>query len=267
MVFETSYIWVALMGFVAHFIQGCTGFGGTVIASPVVTGLLGADVGVCFGTLITLPMLYILGFRYFRDVAWKELGKIIVLMAPGMIVGNIIFSRISAEQAKFTIGFIVTAIALKNIYNAFIRDPRLQKNGTAKASEATADNKAIVVMRYAALLLGGCVHGAFNIGGPLVTVYTIYSVKDKTAFRATMTWVWIIMNTFFNAFSQLLAGRYATPVLWSALAISFPLAAIGFYLGHVFSGKINREVFLKIVYVCLLIVGGDMFVRAALVLL
>lgn len=269
MTFEFSYVIVGLMEIVSHFVQGCTGFGATVIAAPVVTGLLGTDVGVPYGTLVTMPMLYVLGIKCFKEVAWKDLLKICVLMAPGMIIGNMIFGSISPTYAKIAIGGVVTGIALKNIYNAFIRDPKRIKEGYDPESEeelAKANSTPMKIFRYACLLVGGCVHGAFNIGGPLITVYTLYSVKDKSAFRATMTWVWIIMNTCFNMVSQYSQGRYATPVLWSALAIGVPLAAVGFYLGHLFHKKINRELFLKCVYVCLLIVGGDMFIRALMAL-
>lgn len=269
MTFDFSYVLVGLMEIISHFVQGCTGFGATVIAAPVVTGLLGTDVGVPYGTLITMPMLYFLGIKCFKQVAWKDLLKICILMAPGMIIGNMIFGSISPVHAKVAIGGIVTAIALKNIYNAFIRDPKRIKEGYDPESEeeqAKANTPLMKAFRYGCLLLGGCVHGAFNIGGPLITVYTLYSVKDKSCFRATMTWVWIIMNTCFNMVSQYSQGRYDTPVLWSALAIGVPLAALGFYLGHLFHKKINREQFLKCVYVCLLIVGGDMFIRALLAL-
>ena len=263
MTFDFSYILVGLMEIFSHFVQGCTGFGATVIAAPVVTGLLGTDVGVPYGTLVTMPMLYVLGIKCFKEVSWKDLLKICILMAPGMLVGNILFAKIPATYAKVAIGFIVTAIALKNCYNAFIRDTR-KKNQEQTEETVNPDSTAMKIFRYGCLLLGGCVHGAFNIGGPLITVYTIYSVKDKGAFRATMTWVWILMNTCFNMVAQFTSGRYDTPILWSALAIGVPMAAVGFFLGHLFHKKINRELFLKCVYVCLLVVGGDMFIRALL---
>lgn len=267
MVFDFNYILIGLMEIISHFVQGCTGFGATVIAAPVVTGLLGADVGTCYGTLITMPLIYILAILQWKQISWKDLLKICILMAPGMLIGNLLFGSIPANWAKVCIGGIVTAIALKNLYNAFIRDPKRAKEGWDPESpeeQAKANSLGMKIFRYACLLVGGCVHGAFNIGGPLITVYTLYSVKDKTKFRATMTMVWVIMNTCFNIVSQYTAGRYDTPILWSALAIGVPLAAVGFYLGHLFHTKINREQFLKCVYVCLLVVGGDMFVRALL---
>ncbi|MDU1326209.1 MAG: sulfite exporter TauE/SafE family protein [Clostridiales bacterium] len=260
--FELNFLWIGLIEIFSHFVQGCTGFGATVIAAPVVTGLLGTAEGVPYGTLITMPMLYVLGIKAFKQVSWKDLAKIVILMAPGVLVGHYLFLNISPNTAKVCIGFIVTCIALRGVYQKFVLEPRKAKQADAVEAEKP-ETMARKVFRYGCLLLGGAIHGAFNIGGPLVTVYTIYSVKDKSSFRATMTWVWIIINTCFNMVNQYRTGQW-TEHMWWALAVGVPLAAIGFYLGGVFHKKINHDTFLKLVYVVLTIVGGDMFVRALL---
>lgn len=105
-------------------------------------------------------------------------------------------------------------------------------------------------------------HGAFNIGGPLITVYTIAAVKEKEKFRNTMNMVWVILNTW-NAFSQFRNG-VITPHLLSALAVGVPMAAVGFFLGMAFLKKINRETFLRVVYCVLLFVGGNMLITSLL---
>lgn len=262
--FELNFLWIGLVEIFSHFVQGCTGFGATVIQAPVATGLLGTAEGVPFGTLITMPMLYVLGIKAFKQVSWKDLAKIVILMAPGVLVGHRLFLSISANTAKVCIGFIVTCIALRGVLQKFVFEPRKAKQGdVVEEKEDKPESVGMKVFRYGCLLLGGAVHGAFNIGGPLVTVYTIYSVKDKSSFRATMTWVWIIINTCFNMVNQYLTGQW-TEHMWWALAWCVPMAAVGFYLGAVFHKKINHDTFLKFVYVVLMIVGGDMFIRALL---
>ena len=88
MTFEFNFVLVGLMQIVGFFVQGCTGFGCTVIAAAVTNGLLGTTEGVPYGTLITLPFLYFLGIKAFKEVSWKDLAKIIVLCMPGILVGN-----------------------------------------------------------------------------------------------------------------------------------------------------------------------------------
>lgn len=253
--FEFKFILIGLMQIFGFFIQGCTGFGCTVIAAPVVTGLLGTAEGVPYGTIITLPFLYFLGAKVFREVSWKDLLKIVVLCAPGIFLGNYLFYKISPTTAKICIGAMVTFIALMNIYKHIIKPLVLKKVETEEAPD-TPVKKAL---RYGCLILGGIVHGAFNIGGPLITVYTIEAVKEKEKFRNTMNFVWIVLNTF-NAITQFKNGAW-TPHMWSALAVGIPMAAVGFFLGMAFLKKINREQFLRIVYCVLLFIGGDMLIR------
>lgn len=259
MTFEWSFVLVGLMQVVGYFVQGCTGFGCAVIAAPVTTGLLGTTVGVPYATLMTLPTLIFLGLKTIRDVSWKDLAKIVILCAPGLLFGNYLFYRISPNVAKIGIGAMVTIIALMNIYKWIVKPIILKQE--VKEVEDTPLRK---VFRYGCLLLGGIVHGAFNIGGPLITVYTIEAVTDKEKFRNTMTWVWIVLNIV-NAFNQYRNGLF-TPYLFSALAVGLPLAILGFVLGIMFLKKINREQFLRIVYVVLLIIGGDMLIRSLLAL-
>ena len=72
-----------------------------------------------------------------------------------------------------------------------------------------------------------------------------------------------MITDLLNAFSHFRQGLW-TPYLGSALLVALPLAAIGFFAGVKFLDKINRVTFLRIVYVVLLVVGGNMLIRAIL---
>lgn len=252
MVFETGFIWVGLMNLVSFFIQGCTGFGSTVIAAAVTNGILGTKTGVPFGTMITIPLFIVLCLKERKNVAWKDLGKIVLFCIPGLFIGSKLFYSMDPAVAKIAIGALITFIALMNIYKSIIKPLVLKK----PEQENPVDTTGKKILRYGCLALGGIVHGAFNIGGPLITVYTIYAVKDKESFRNTMTWVWLVLNCI-NAFNQLRNGAW-TPRLAGALAVGLPMAVVGFVLGIYFLKKINKETFLRIVYCVLLFVGANM---------
>ncbi|HEY9575299.1 MAG TPA: sulfite exporter TauE/SafE family protein [Lachnospiraceae bacterium] len=261
MSFEIAFILVGLMQIFGFFVQGCTGFGCTVIAAPVTNGLLGTAEGVPYGTLITLPFLYFLGVKARKEVSWKDLLKIIVLCAPGILIGNYLFFTIPELAAKLAIGAMVTLIALMNIVKHIINPLVLKK----QVVEETVDTTGKKIFRYGCLILGGIVHGAFNIGGPLITVYTIEAVKDKKKFRNTMNMVWVILNTW-NAITQYRNGAWNIH-LGSALLVGIPCAALGFFLGMAFLKKINKETFLRIVYCVLLFIGLSMLITNIKVLL
>lgn len=260
MTFEFDFILVGLMQIIGFFVQGCTGFGCTVIAAAVTNGLLGTTAGVPYGTLLTLPFMYYLAIKARKEVAWKDLGKIILMCLPGIIIGNFLFYVISPDVAKICIGAMVTLIALMNIYKCIIKPLVLKVE-----EKEEVDTPVKKALRYGCLALGGVVHGAFNIGGPLITVYTISAVKEKEKFRNTMNMVWVILNTW-NAISQFRSG-VVTPYVLSALAVGLPMAAIGFFLGMAFLKKSNREQFLRIVYCVLLFVGGNMLFTSLMAVL
>lgn len=251
-IFKFDYVLVGLMQVVGFFVQGTTGFGCTVIAAAVTNGLLGTTMGVPYGTAITIPFLCWLAIKGREDISWKDLAKIVALCAPGIFLGQYLFYQISPQTAKILIGAMVTVIAVMNLHKHVVK-PLIIKD--IEEGEV-ADTLLKKVFRYGCLILGGIVHGAFNIGGPLITVYTLEAVQDKKKFRNTMTMLWVVLNSW-NMFNQYQNGAF-TSELNSALLIGLPMAGIGFYFGMRFLEKINREQFLRIVYVVLFIIGTNM---------
>ncbi|MFR2485127.1 MAG: sulfite exporter TauE/SafE family protein, partial [Hungatella sp.] len=81
----------------------------------------------------------------------------------------------------------------------------------------------------------------------------------------TMNMVWVVLNTW-NIYTQFRNGAF-TPRMWSALAIGLPCAAIGFFLGMGFLKRINREQFLRIVYLVLLFIGANMLITSLMAVL
>ena len=252
MTFEIGFLLVGLMQVIGFFVEGTAGFGCTVIAAPVTNGILGTTVGVPYGTIICIPFLYILAYKERKNISWKDLAKIVALCAPGIFIGQKLFYSISPNAAKISIGTMICLIAIMNIHKHIIKPLVLKE----VEDEDAPDTMGKKVFRYSCLVLGGIVHGAFTIGGPLITVYTLSAVKDKRKFRNTMSALWCILNTW-NAFTQYQNGAVTT-YLMSALLIGMPLGGIGFFAGVMFLEKINKEQFLRLVYMILMIIGFNM---------
>lgn len=256
MEFSMDFIWLAAVQLCAFFVQGVTGFGCTVLSAPFHSVMLSSSAtGTAFATFLTIPTLLFLGIKEFKNVAWKDFFNIVLLCAPGIIVGNLIVGSLDETIVRVAIGSVVTFIAVMNIYKHIIAPLVLKKESQEDAPD-TAFKKGL---RYAALIIGGIVHGAFTIGGPLMTVYTLEAVKDKEKFRNTMTWVWITLNSY-NVMNHIRAGLY-TQEMMTATAISLPFAFLGLILGMKVLSKIERITFLRAVYVVLLIIGVDFLMK------
>jgi len=217
--FTMNYFLCGIAQLFSHIILGCTGFGGTVVAAPFTQKFLGISIAIPFGNLVTFPVLIVILAKEYKKIDWKNLIIIVAVMCLGLPIGQALFLQMSANVAKVCIGLIVTIVALLGVYKMFVKIPRLEKSGV-EVDENKPDTMANKIIRYGCLFLGGIVHGAFVIGGPLVTVYTIAAVKEKSKFRATMTMVWMIINTLntINAYrtDQLVPG------VWKALVLGIP---------------------------------------------
>ena len=240
MIFELKMLFIGMLQSFGYFVEGCAGFGGSVISSPINAALIGPDTSIPFATMLALPVLYYSAITGFKTTSWKDLGKILLFMAPGFILGNYLGIIINADMAKIGIGGAVTSIALMNIW------------------------KHIIKFRYTCLIIGATVHGAFTIGGPLITVYTLNAVKEKYRFRSTMLTMWCILDTI-NAVRHCVTGRW-TPEVLGYFVCAVPFTILGYYFGIKLLHKVNRAQFLRFIYVVLLGTGGSMFVTSLLAL-
>ncbi len=253
--FEMTFLWLGLIQVFGYFVEGCAGFGCAVIAAPFVTSMLDPKIGTAYATTLVVPFLTIQTIRARKEISWKDYGKIMASLIPGLLVGQYIFKTINPTLARVGIGGAVTLIALMKVYAVIIKPLVLHKE-TEEGDKNSPIKKAL---RIVCLILGGMVQGAFNIGGPLITVYTLESVKDKKLFRNTMLAVFMTTDIM-NAIMQYRAG-YWTLDLFSAVTVGWPFAALGFFTGVAFLDKMNKEQFLRFVYVVLLAVGLNMFIR------
>ncbi len=231
--------------FFSNVMQGITGFAGTVLAMPESVRLVG------YAT--AKPILNVLGIvaglwmavadRKYIDK--KEFLKIIAVMLAGIFLGFYI-KNIFAGQQKImyiSLGVIVCSVGIIGII----------KNLT-KRKFKVFENK---YLSAALLVIAGIVHGIFVCGGPLLVGYLTTVLKDKSKFRATISSVWVVLNTVI-LFSDIHSGYWVKPteiLLIPSVVVLF--AAV--ITGSVLYKKMSRDLFVKITYVLLIISGAALF--------
>ena len=261
MTFESVFLLVGLADFIGFFIEGCAGFGASVITAPINTGLLSAAVCTPFATAVALPVLWYTVITGHKFVNKKVLLRIFILLAPGFLLGNYLRLIIDETMAKICIGGAVTLIAVINIWAHIIKPLVLKIPDDINADPTPVQR----VFHIACLVLGSMVHGAFTIGGPLICVYTLRMVKDKFEFRNTMLAMFAVLDTW-NACVHIATNQW-NPRVVGAIVTVLPFTFLGYYFGTKLLKKVNREQFLRIIYVVLLATGGNMFIRSLLSIL
>ena len=247
----------------SNIIQGITGFAGTILAMPPSLMLVGYDTAKpVLNVLGLLSGIYVFaGHR--NHVCWGELKKIVAVMAAG-IVGGIFLKGFFAgkERALYALlGLFVVCLSVQGLH-------KLRRNwlGTeedaAAGAEAAAEAKAAAGAKaglYLLLGLAGIVHGIFVSGGPLLIGYLTKRIQDKVSFRATISTVWVVLNTII-LLDDIRSG------LWNLELVkiqvdSIPFLLAGMAVGSRLYAKMSQRLFMLITYVLLFVSGISLLVK------
>ena len=182
-----------------------------------------------------------------KHVNWKELRKVVLIMAVGIFGGFFLKHLLTGYDTVLykALGIFVILLAVQGYWNSVHR-----KNGEEKAASA---GKKEEVKSIALLVSSGIVHGMFVSGGPLLIGYLSKAIKEKTSFRATISTIWIILNTII-LIQDIHTGLWTTKLLVTQV-ISTPFMIVGMIIGSVLVKRMSQEVFMKLTYILLFLSG------------
>jgi len=247
-----TYIVFYVLITLCNIIHGITGFAGTVLAMPFSIMLVGyATAKPVLNWLGLVAGVYVFAGNY-KYVNWKELKKIVLVMAAGILCGSFLkgfFLGTSRERVMYiALGLFIIFLSVNGLIKVF--RPKKEENTTVKSSSLT----------NLLLAAAGLVHGIFVSGGPLLIGYlTSRGVTDKTSFRATISTCWVFLNGLILA-TELIGGDWTMSLAGTAL-IATPFMLVGMYIGGKLCAKMSQQLFLKLTYVLLFISGFSLLIK------
>ena len=264
----------------SNIIQGITGFAGTILAMPPSLMLVGYDTAKpVLNVLGLLSGIYVFaGHR--KHMCWGELKEIVAVMAAG-IVGGIFLKGFFAgrERALYALlGLFVVCLSLQGLHKLW-RDWLGTQEDAAAGAEAAAEAKAAAGAKaaeakaaaegkaagpdkaglYLLLGLAGIVHGIFVSGGPLLIGYLTKRIQDKVSFRATISTVWVVLNTII-LLDDIRSGLW-NPELVKIQVASIPFLLAGMAVGSRLYAKMSQRLFMLITYVLLFVSGISLLIK------
>jgi len=231
----TTLILAGLVIFAANLVGGVTGFGTAVLGLPLLALLVGPDVGMqSLLILSTFVYLYIV-LRHRRHIAWRQLGIIVAFAAVGIPFGMWAYRLLPHRAAIVTLGVFITLVGLRNLL------------------QLAPNTRAPRWLAKILLVIGGVVHGAFTTGGPLIIVYADQTLRPKSTFRATLSLMWLILNTIVAicwtiSHSWLTASRNLS-------IVGLPFMFAGLILGERLHHAVSETAFRKSVNLTLILMG------------
>ncbi len=247
----------------ANVIQGITGFAGTILAMPFSLRLVGMGVAVpVLNVLGLLSGIYVLIGNY-RHVRWKELGRILIVMGAALVAGILLKRWLSFNPRLLYIilGVLVIGIAVHGLWKMLKKPAERKSDPNTESPILKQDPSAdrITFDQYALLGAAGLVHGMFVCGGPLLIGYLTRRIREKDAFRATISVVWIVLNGAILV-SQLIGHEWNSDLLKIQL-VSVPFLLGGMFIGSLLYKRMSQRFFMLLTYVLLFIAGLTLFFK------
>ncbi len=223
----------------SNIIQGITGFAGTILAMHFAVMLIGIDKSKFILNFLGIAAsIWIVAVNH-KMVNKKELKHIVIFMGTGLIAG-LFLGRITAPGILIKIlPVIILIVAVRGVLNI--------------NSTKTIENKTILIL---ILLFSGVIHGMFVIGGPFLVIYASQTMKNKGEFRATLSFVWIILNSviLFSNFEKIFIPEYCIQSIISVIPL-----VIGMYIGNKLHNKMSQKFFMILTFILLILSAVPLF--------
>lgn len=238
--------WVLLAVTLAYAVFGLTGFGGALVAVPMLVQVMPLQDAVPFVLLMDLVCTPIVGLGNHRRVAWPELRRLVPFMLVGVGLGATLLASYRSGWLMVALGLFVLVMALRGLLQ--VNKPQAAL-GTAWAAPAG--------------LVGGVSGALFGIGGPIYTMYLARRLPEPDVFRATISMV-ILVSGVVRLSAFVVTGLMGSAGLWKTAALALPCCLLGLFAGTRLRHRFQAEGLRRIIYLLLVASGVSVLYRAAL---
>lgn len=247
----------SLIVMLATTIEGMVGFGGNILALPFI--IIFIDMELAVPALMFVPIFNasLRMISEYKNIFWPAFWKITILGLLGGFLGLFLVQYLSEIVLKVFLSIFMIFVSLKGFYELHVKTEAI-----LLASKPSILRR---LFHFVLLLLSGIYNGAFTCGGPFVAIYATDTLKEKKYFRATMYSTVLITMGIMIA-KKISAGDYTKKTLITVMLL-LPALLLGYFFSSKLQKRINGELFLKFVYLVLLLAGCSMFIMSSVKLI
>jgi len=232
---DPHVFWIALIVLFALFTRAAIGFGDGIIAIPLLSLMINVSEAVPFLLFISTIMSLIALWKDRAHVQFGSLKRTAVMALIGFPFGILLLGVTDNELVKSILGFTLIALAI------WFFSPT--KKVQLKAP----------VWGYVFGLLAGVLGGAYAFRGIVFGIYGSLQGWTPAQFKGTIHSFFLISGIFIP-FGYFGAGL-VTPRVIGLFFVMLPVALLATLLGSWLSGKLNADMFQKVIWAVLLLLG------------
>ncbi len=228
------YVISALVITVAFFGESMFGFGGGLIAVPILSLVLGVREAVTL-ILIFQFLMGTLIWKTYKKIQWPVVLPMTGGLVIGTIAGTFALSAFSPDLLRLVLALTIIIFLIRSWF----------------LSETVVARETNNLIGNISGLAGGLFTGLIGAGGPPIIMYLSGVIKNKTAMRASLIYLFFITNVVRITIS-IPQSLFTSQVLKIA-AIVLPFFLIAIVLGQVVHHRINEDTYRQAVNVLLLV--------------
>lgn len=240
---EVETIVAIIVVFFAFFLRGLLGFGGAMIATPILSNFYDLKFFVPVERLFQLALGFILLKSVYELADKKKIVLLFLGFLPGTYSGVWLLANYPNEKLRFVLAILIVLFSGYMYWTA-------QRPVVLKLANYWGPISGF---------FAGVFGGLFGIGGPMVLLFLAPQIETKERLRATM----ISLFTLTSAYSAVLYyfnGLYSAESL-KLLAVLTPPFLIGSLLGFRCISFFSEKSFRILVAVVLFFAGSSLFFK------
>jgi len=237
----TIFLISSLIFLLAGLIQGLTGFGGGLVAIPLLCLIMDVKTAVPLSILSGLVITTTMAYELRRLLEWRKILPLLIGSIPGVLVGTVLLKQADPVAINRILGLLLICISSFNL--------------TIKPKPVNPSS----IWGYIAGFFSGAITASVGAGGPPAIIYTTLNDWKKDEIKATLTG-FFVLNGYVTAAVHAVNGMI-TPIVLGYFASTLCFVLAGTFVGSRISGRIHRRTYLRIVYLLLMGLGLMMLAR------
>ena len=235
------YLWF-ISAIVAYFIKGLCGFANTLIFTSILSFSATNSNISPIDLLIGYPTNLILVWKNRKNLDYKVYIPLSLLVLIGSIPGALLLKNVDTHAIKLLFGVIVIALGVEMLHRQYYK----------KSIHSSSILLAIIGVT------SGILCGLFGVGA-LLAAYISRVTTNNTSFKANISAVFIVENTFRIILYNVLHLITFDTIKMSLLIIPFTLT--GLLLGIKCSHILNESYIQKLTSILLIISGISLILK------
>ena len=229
--------YVLLIIFIATLIRSTLGFGEALVAVPLLALFIPITVATPLATLLSVTIGAVVVIQDWRQIHLRSASWLIGATIFGIPIGLLLLTSSHPTAIKIVLALTIIGFSLYSLLRS--RRIVLQQDHTG----------LLLVCGFAAGILGG----AYGMNGPPLAIYGAMRQWTAQHFRATLQ-AYFLPASLIALVGYWWAGLWV-PTVTHYYLVSLPVAVPAIFLGRFLNHRMEREVFVKYVYVGLVAVG------------